>query len=880
VLPTPPQNPAPGPATVPPPVLPTTPPGPTPGPAALPAPPPTAVGPTVPGPPVRPPAAARPAAGVPRQISIVPRSSAPIQSQSFPQPNGETAVVVTSGVILTIRSPGQKVGLLDIEADRLVFWTRGGESDRLLGQLRSPQGQTTRHLEFYLAGNVEIREQTPQESHLLRADEVYYDVSRNVAIALKADLEFRRPLIPDPIHFRGEEMYRLSTDRYRVLNAEIFSSRLPSDPGLKVVVAEATLEEKKVPRTSIFGRQFVDRTTGQPVYETQELFESRNVIFRLSDVPVFYLPYLKGDANEPLGPLKNISFGENRIFGFEAFTTFKMYDLLGMTRVPGTNWDLHVDYLSQRGPALGTNFDYAGKNLFDISNSYVGTIRAYGINDTGKDILGGGRGEFEQHPEWRGRLFWQQNVLDLPCGFSVQTQLSALSDKNFLEQYYPREFNNDPNQETYLYVKQQQNNWAWTGLVEPRIRRWVTETEALPRFDGYVLGQSFFDLFTYNVHASAGYFQLRTTEQAPPPFPPQMPTDVNTSTGRFDLWQEISLPFTLGPFRVVPYAVLDLTYYTEDLEGTDRGRTYGAGGVRSSMPLTRLYPDVHSDLFNLNGINHKIVLSSNYFNAKSDTPHTMLPQLDRLDDDATDQARRDFYPALPAYDPGHALFLDTSPLFNPQLYALRRLVDNRIDTLDTIEVFQGDIRQRWQTKRGYPGQEHIIDWMTLDLSGSFFPHSNRDNFGESFGILQYDWTWNIGDRTALVSSGWMDPGEQGPRVFTVGAYLNRPDRTNFFIGYREIDLVKSQAVTGSVTYVFSPKYAFTMSSTYDFGNSTSLANTFMLTRIGSDFQVSLGITYNAILNNFGFTFQIIPNLVPPNKVTQGMSAFGPGLLGR
>jgi hypothetical protein len=44
--------------------------------------------------------------------------------------------------------------------------------------------------------------------------------------------------------------------------------------------------------------------------------------------------------------------------------------------------------------------------------------------------------------------------------------------------------------------------------------------------------------------------------------------------------------------------------------------------------------------------------------------------------------------------------------------------------------------------------------------------------------------------------------------------------------------------------------------------------------------VSLGITYNAILNNFGVTFQVIPNLVPANKVTQGMSGFGPSLLGR
>src|SRR5262249_33996320 len=157
--------------------------------------------------------------------------------------------------------------------------------------------------------------------------------------------------------------------------------------------------------------------------------------------------------------------------------------------------------------------------------------------------------------------------------------------------------------------------------------------------------QSFFNLLTYNAHASAGYGRLRTTDVLPPP---ESLTTAASNTGRFDLWQELSIPFTLGPFRVVPYGVLDLTYYTSDLTGNDQGRSYAGGGVRGSIPFTRIYPDVQSDLLNLNGINHKIVLSGNYYNVHSDVPHTQLPQLDRLNDDATDQALRDIKPLEPA----------------------------------------------------------------------------------------------------------------------------------------------------------------------------------------------------------------------------------------
>jgi hypothetical protein len=357
-----------------------------------------------------------------------------------------------------------------------------------------------------------------------------------------------------------------------------------------------------------------------------------------------------------------------------------------------------------------------------------------------------------------------------------------------------------------------------------------------------------------------------------------LPTDQRVDTGRFDLRQELSLPFSLGPVRVVPYGVLDLAEYTTDLSGDSRGRVYGGGGVRGSMPLTRLYPNVQSVFFNLNGINHKIVLSGNYFVADTDTHYNQLPQLDRLDDDATDQARRDFIPMEQFLNPHNGLFLQTSPLYNPQTYAIRRLVDNRIDTLDQIEVFQADILQRWQTKRGYPGQEHIVDWMRLDLSGSFFPHPDRDNFGSSAAFLQYDWLWNIGDRTALASSGWYDPidedGAPGARVFNVGAFFNRPDRTNFYLGYRELYPVQSQLVIGAVTYVFSPKYAMTATSSFDFGTQKSQANSLIFTRVGKDLQVSLGITYNAILNVFGVSFEIFPNFAPPSRRSGMFSALG------
>jgi hypothetical protein len=310
---------------------------------------------------------------------------------------------------------------------------------------------------------------------------------------------------------------------------------------------------------------------------------------------------------------------------------------------------------------------------------------------------------------------------------------------------------------------------------------------------------------------------------------------------------------------VVPYGKLDTAYYTNDLFGDDQGRLYGGGGLRSSMPLSRLYPTVESDLLNLSGLYHKVVFSGNYYIADSNVRFTELPQLDRFNDDASDQALRDIRPRQFQLNPDNALFLTTSPLFDPQFYALRRLIDNRIDTLDRIHVLQLNMRQRWQTKRGFLGNQHVVDWMVLDMGMSIFPEDQRDNFGETLGILEYDWVWNIGDRTALVSNGWAETIDDGPRVFSAGVVLNRPDATNVYLGYRHLDPLDSRAVVASLSYAFSAKYAITLGTVWDFGIEQKNYSV-MVTRIGTDLRFSLGFGYNSTTENFNLLLEIVPNL--------------------
>src|SRR5262249_22791070 len=150
----------PRPTTVPdpgPPVLPSTVAPSTPAPAGQQTAPPL----PVPGPPANPVPRPPPRVGLqtPRVIRIAPRYSQEPSTSPFIYPNGEQAILVTGGIIITIENPDPKVEILDIEADRMIVWTQGN-LQQFSQEVKSPEGKSSRDAEFYLSGDVVIRMKT------------------------------------------------------------------------------------------------------------------------------------------------------------------------------------------------------------------------------------------------------------------------------------------------------------------------------------------------------------------------------------------------------------------------------------------------------------------------------------------------------------------------------------------------------------------------------------------------------------------------------------------------------------------------------------------------------------------------------------------------
>lgn len=859
-----------------------------------------------------------------RKFSIAPRTTRPFNI--YPVVTGtEKAAIITGGVKLSAHFTTGSLRDLEMEADEVVIWQKGRDVGPAVSAMQAPGGaEGADGVEVYLCGNVIVRYGgakdtlpqpgqviqglSPREARTIRADRVYYDVSNHRAIAVNADLEYTREGFVNTGHVVAPEVDQLSSTEFTAFEAVIHASRLPSDPGFTLNIGQADIyKAPRRARRTIFGLPFRDRRTGQVAEEEPELLEARRMSIRVLGIPIFYLPRLQTNLNDPLGPFQGVTFRQDRIFGYQAYATWDMLELVGLTKLDGERWNLLTDYLSIRGPALGTYYSRTSQTFMGMQAPFQAQVKAYAIDDRGNDQLGGPREKDFQPQALRGRFlaqYLQQFTVSEPEDLIFQGQFTYLSDRNFLEQYFNNEYNFGPNQETFAFLKYQSGNSAFTLLGQADTgQNWFTRTYWMPKAEGYLLGQSLFERLTWHSWASAGWARLDTfripdTEFPVPPngdgaklnppvgqdngFPPP---ERNTEAGRLDWIQRVSAPLHLGPVNVVPYGVLDLAYYTDSNRADPQGRIYGGGGVRAGVPLSRLYPDVNSELFNLCGLYHKNTFSANYFIAGSNVSWAVLPQLDRLNDDATENAWRDITPWQHTFTNlgnkvGQALELGSYNKFNPREYAIRRLVDSNPDNLDDIHVVQLDWRQRLQTKRGYPGLEHTVDWLTLDLSGSVFPAANRDNFGVPVGFLEGYMMWNVGDRTNLYANGWLDPFEYGARYWEVGTNFYRDDRTAFTLSYKEVQPLASRLVIASATYVFSPKYALTGVTAYDFGYNASLTNSLLFTRVGTDLQITVGFTYNSLVRNFGFTINIIPNLfanqqAPGGQPTYG-SAGGPG----
>ena len=182
--------------------------------------------------------------------------------------------------------------------------------------------------------------------------------------------------------------------------------------------------------------------------------------------------------------------GSDSVYGTQVLTRWNVFQLLGRTPPESTDWTASIDYLSDRGLGFGSDVDYQRDDFFGRPAHNRGFLKSWFINDDGLDNLGADRRAVPLEETFRGRVFGRHR-LETPAGYHLTAEAGWISDRNFLEQYYEQEWDTEKDLSTGLEFKHIIGNGAWSVTADARVNDFFTQTEWLPRFDHFQLGQSF-----------------------------------------------------------------------------------------------------------------------------------------------------------------------------------------------------------------------------------------------------------------------------------------------------------------------------------------------------------------------------------------------------
>jgi hypothetical protein len=790
--------------------------------------------------------------------------------QTNPNNPSERYFIGTGGVRVTIDSP--EIARLeqfrtDTEKQIIIL------ADNVVGWQTTLADGSTRW-EMYLEGNVIFA----KDKRIIYAKRMYYDPNFQQGTILDAEILTPVQKFKGLVRLKADVIQQVDANNLQAYGTAVTSSRM-GVPRYWLQSEAVGLNRRQVPAT--------DPDTGRPVFDAAGVQETDSEYFLEANqtrvyaggVPVFAWPRMRMSLDDPSFYLNRFTVGNDNIFGVQVLTGWDMYQLLGIRNPPkGSTWTGILDGLSKRGIGFGSELEYQRDELFGIPGPVSGFYRGWFIHDTGLDQLG--RGLFNLTPEEtdRGRILARHQHQFAP-GFQLKAELGYISDRNFLNQYFEKEWDQNKDAITGLWLQRNVDTQSLNLWGNYRINDFFTQTSWLPRFDQFVLGQPLArDRLVWYAHNQIGYGQLRVGD---PPlnaaqaaaFAP-LPWQADVQGLRTGTRQEIDLPVQLGPVKVIPYALGDAMYWQEALDGNDLFRVYGQAGVKASLPFWRVDPTIQSVLWNVNGLAHKVSIDVDAFYADASQDLDELALYDPLDDNAQEQSRSRF---------AFTTFGGVTPLeYDERFYALRSAMQGNVtapsaEIADDLEMVTLGLRQRWQTKRGMPGQERIIDWITLDAQTAYYPKANRDDFGSNFGMLDYDFRWYVGDRFSVLSDGYFDFFGQGLRTASLGVQAGRPEVGNVFLGVRSIEgPISSNIMTISGAYRMSDKWGVTGISQFDFSQTGSIGNAINFIYIGESFLWKFGYTADFARENFGVRFGFEPRFLARSRLfNPGGVAIGP-----
>lgn len=715
---------------------------------------------------------------------------------------GDTRVVVAVGDVEIRR------GEETLTADNAILWFDQEEKD---GK------KTPRFKEFYAEGNVSIAaNETGKE--IKQADKVFENFKESKGFFVNPRIKTPIEKFPLPIYTGGKEMKQISPDVYEIKDG-YFTTCSFGYPHFHV----------SSPRVRI-RRRFEDGKG----YAEAKAYDN---VFYFGSIPTAYLPVYKYDTKKKEPLLVGYGAGSSQRFGTFIRTAWNPYALPFVPSSLG-DWSslvTNLDYLSKRGPATGFLFNYDRE---DVGLGLEGFLQTFYVNDKlDKDEV---PPRLTIKNKNRGRVLWR-NRLEITEELRADAELSYLSDRGFLKEYFEEEFQEGKKQETYLNLRRLKDNRGATLLLKDEINNFQTGLEERPKMAYHAVGQPLWDnRLNMTSESNLGYLSMQIgdeLESSNRDVFNRLKSTIGESF-RFDSNNTLSAPFKWWVFKANPFVGGRLTGYSKSLEnngpnGDATGRFIGSLGFEGSTEFWRVYA-LDNKLFKINGLRHII----------------------------TPEIRWNAAPIV-TKKPEHLLQFERS------------------DALNDYNTATISIRNRMQTRRGPPWALKTVDLLEFDIEAHLL-NSPRKTADKSIvptlmtpegviiprrdSYLQFDLRTPITNRITLESErNEFNLSKKTFDVTNIGVSFKKSEDWSYFAGFRHIENT-SNTLTLSTNMLVGKKWRLNFSEAFDFGvrtesgdrTSKNLFSNFSFTREAHDWIAGFNVFFDVVSRNNAFSFVFQP----------------------
>ncbi|MHC4871049.1 MAG: LPS-assembly protein LptD [Planctomycetota bacterium] len=522
-----------------------------------------------------------------------------------------------------------------------------------------------------------------------------------------------------------------------------------------------------------------------------EKVESWHNVLWIGRVPVFYLPYIIKDLRYDW-PWMRLAAGNSGKWGPYALSTWGIdLDPSDKSYFRPEKLFFDLDWRKDRGFAGGIDLKYE----MGFKDSY-GKIDTYYLKETEisrADDLDRAKDDTEYGDTYADDERWKvewEHYQDLGNNWDLRAEANVYSDRDFLYEYFRKEYNEDKEPETAVNIRKLEEHFVFEMVGKKRVNDFMSQAEYLPeaRFTlpGYQIGKT--DYYIRN-DTRVGYIGKRFDRKADDE---EVFENYRVDGNRIDGFARahtdtrIYRPFKLGKFATfTPYAGGIASYYESGYELD--GEHARIAGLYGAELMGRFYGTYK------NGTVRHIIEPVVSFTANEDPTlsHKKLYTVDEVD----------------LYD---------------ELHYFTFSLHNKIQTRRMVTL-------AGQEDKG--PQEKIVDLIDFDISTKYIPLKTEaldSNYGHHFTQLEFDMVYRPTDRLSIYGDLNWDLEDHYPTTGSLGFDWKYRDllRMHTTHRFRRGDTTidphsdKSNETTFAFRWLASDKYSLEYAIAYEWANST------------------------------------------------------------